>query len=255
VVGSSVPVSVAGTNFDASAVIQVSGSGVTVSNTQFVSATQITASFTIAGNAAPGGRTVTVTTANGTSNGVTFNVTLPPAPVLSSISPMVMNPGKTVTATLTGSNFVAGATSITFVTGTGVTVQNINVSGPTQFTADFVLAADASLSGHFFTVTTPGGTSNQRHFDVLLEPILTGLTPSGATAGSSVSVTISGANFYNGSTVQISGSGVTLSNIVKVNKTTITATFTVAAAASPGPRNVVVVTLAGASNAVPFTVP
>ena len=50
--GQGVAVTLTGTNFIAGATIGVSGAGITVSNTTVASATQITATFTIAGNAA-----------------------------------------------------------------------------------------------------------------------------------------------------------------------------------------------------------
>src|ERR1039457_2392998 len=59
--GSSVPVTLAGTNFMAGSTVVVSGSGVTAGSLVVGSATQITATLTIAANAAPGPRTVTVT--------------------------------------------------------------------------------------------------------------------------------------------------------------------------------------------------
>jgi len=253
-VGSTVPVTLNGNNFDASAVVNISGSGVTVSNVQLAGANQLTASFAIAGSAAAGGRTVTVTTNTGTSNGLPFTVNLPPAPTLTSISPGVMNPSKTVAATITGTNFMAGATTITLTTGTGASLQNLNVVSPTQLTVEVVLTANASLGGHSFTVTTPAGTSNSRFFDVFREPVINSLTPSSGVPGSSVTVNINGANFYNGATATISGAGVTLTNIVRVNNSLITATFNVAPGASAGPRDVRVVTLAGTSAPVSFTV-
>jgi hypothetical protein len=253
-IGSSVSVTLNGSNFDASAAINISGSGVTVSNVQFAGPNQLTADFAIAGNAAAGGRTVTVTTNNGTSNGLTFSVNFPPAPTLASINPSIMNPGKTVAATIIGTNFVAGATTISFTTGTGVTAQNLNVVSPTQLTVDVVLAANASLGGHFFNVTTPAGTSNTRFFDVLHEPVINTLAPNTTAPGSNLTVNVNGANFYNNATLTISGSGVTLTNIVRVNNSLITATFNVAPGAALGPRDVRAVTLAGTSAPVPFTV-
>src|SRR5579864_1868619 len=64
--GQSVPVTLTGTNLITGATIGVSGAGITVSNTT-VAGTQITATFTIAANAATGAQNVTVTTSGGTS--------------------------------------------------------------------------------------------------------------------------------------------------------------------------------------------
>jgi len=70
----SVAVTLTGSNFQAGATVTISGSGVSVSNVTVVSATQITATFTITSNASTGGRAVSVKTAAGTSGTQTFTV-------------------------------------------------------------------------------------------------------------------------------------------------------------------------------------
>ncbi len=107
--GQGVAVTLTGTNFVAGATIGVSGAGITVSNTTVASATQITATFTIAANAATGAQNVTVTTSGGTSGAQPFTVNLAP-PTLTSISPNSGVQGQGVAVTLTGTNFIAGAT-------------------------------------------------------------------------------------------------------------------------------------------------
>ena len=66
---------------------------------------------------------------------------LPPvAPTLTSVSPNLGIQGITVAVTLTGTNFVAGATTVN-VSGSGVSVSNASVAGATSLTASFVIAA------------------------------------------------------------------------------------------------------------------
>ena len=60
--------------------------------------------------------------------------------------------------TLTGTNFVVGATTVN-VTGGGVTVANVVVSSATSLTVDIVVEATATTGAHTVTVTTAGGTS------------------------------------------------------------------------------------------------
>ena len=50
------------------------------------------------------------------------------------------------------------------------------------------------------------------------------------------------------------GSGITVQNIVGVSRTTLTANFVIDAAAAVGPRSVIVITPAGITGAVTFTV-
>jgi hypothetical protein len=72
--GTSVPVTLTGTNFVAGATVAVSNPGIAVGSATVVSATQITATLTIAANAAPGAANVTVTTSGGTSGSIVFTV-------------------------------------------------------------------------------------------------------------------------------------------------------------------------------------
>ena len=57
--------------------------------------------------------------------------------------------------TLTGTNFVVGATTVAVVGG-GVTVTNTVVSSSTSLTANFVLDPSAALGARTVTVTTAG---------------------------------------------------------------------------------------------------
>jgi len=78
------------------------------------------------------------------------------------------------------------------------------------------------------------------------------ISPSSGAANSSVPITITGTNL-SGGTINISGTGVSASN-VSTSATQITATFTIAATAAAGVRNVTVTTAGGTSNAETFTV-
>ena len=113
-----------------------------------------------------GAHTVTVTTAGGTSGAQTFTVN-PPPPTLTSVAPNQGIQGATVAVTLTGTNFVVGATTVN-VGGGDVTVNNVVVGSSTSLTANFVLAL-ASLGGaRTVTVTTAGGTSGPQTFTITL---------------------------------------------------------------------------------------
>ena len=139
--GTTVAVTLTGTNFIVGATtVTVGGSGVTVTNVVVSSATSLTANFVIDPTAADGLRTVTVTTAVGTSGPRIFTIT-PPAPgvpTLTSVTPNQGIQGTTVAVTLTGTNFVVGATTVA-VAGGGVTVTNVVVGSSTSLTANFVL--------------------------------------------------------------------------------------------------------------------
>ena len=72
--GGAVAVQLFGTEFDANSVVTLSGTGITVSNTQFVNGTTVSTTLTLAAGATLGTRTVTVTTDAGASNTVAFTV-------------------------------------------------------------------------------------------------------------------------------------------------------------------------------------
>jgi sugar lactone lactonase YvrE len=147
--------------------IFVSGGGVTVSNVSAANDTALSATFNIAANATPGTRDVTVTTDSGTSGAVKFTISVPviPAPTLTSITPPTNVRGTTATLTLTGTNFVPGATSVS-ADGTGISITNVSVTGTTSLTATLTVAADANLGVHNVKAATAGGGSNALTFTV-----------------------------------------------------------------------------------------
>ena len=162
-------VTLTGTNFVVGATtVNVSGAGVTVNNVVVGSSTSLTADLRArSGRSCRSVRTVTVTTAGGTSGGQTFTINPPPAPTLTSVSPNQGIRGATVAVTLTGTNFVVGATTVN-VAGGDVTVNNVVVGSSTSLTANFVLDL-ASLGGaRTVTVTTAGGTSGAQTFTITL---------------------------------------------------------------------------------------
>jgi hypothetical protein len=124
--GAAVPVTLTGTNFVAGATVAVSNPGITVGSVTVVSATQITATFTIAANAAPGAANVTVTTSAGTSAQVVFTVNPPtstpvaiastPTGLTFSVSGTGCAPGAALIAPQTLQWTPGGACIVTFAT-------------------------------------------------------------------------------------------------------------------------------------------
>ena len=196
--------------------VNVSGTGVTCSAASIVvtADTTLTVNCTIANTAAATARSVTVTTAGGTSNAETFTVTPLPTPALTAISPASGAVGASaaspdvVAVTLTGSN-LSGATAVN-VSGTGVTcaANTIAVTGGTSLKVNCSIASTAAAGARNVTVVTPAGTSNAETFTVT--------KPGFALAGTTVPI-------VNGQLVlSISGTGsetVTVTNTNGVNET------------------------------------
>jgi len=249
--GQAVNVTLSGSNFVSGATVQVSGSGVTASSVSFVNSTTITAVFTVAGGATVGARSVTVTNpgpGGGASGSQTFTVTVPqnPVPVITSLNPNSANQGATnVDVQILGSNFVAGGSL--GITGVGITVNSAFFISSTQLSMNLTIAADAPLGARDVFVINPGpggGESNAVAFTITqaqnLVPTLTSVAPNSGAQGTAVPVTLTGTNFMVGSTVQVSGTGVTVSNVSVTNATTMTALFTIEAGATLSARDVTV---------------
>jgi len=153
-----VPVTINGTGFVSGSTVSLNPTGVTASNVSFVSATQLTATLTVAAGAATGGRDLTVTNPNGGSGTLTgaFSVAVPSI-AITSVTPNQGAPGATVPVTITGSGFAAGTTVA--LSGTGVSASNVSITSATQLTATLTIASGAALGARDITVTGSGGSS------------------------------------------------------------------------------------------------
>jgi len=90
-----------------------------------------------------------------------------PVPTLASISPISSNLGQTLNVVFTGTNFVNGASTVSF--GSDITVNTITVNSSTQITANITIPANAIIGAHNGTVTTAapgGGTTSSQIFTV-----------------------------------------------------------------------------------------
>ncbi|WP_280343313.1 IPT/TIG domain-containing protein, partial [Nocardia abscessus] len=223
-------VTITGTGFTGPTTVRF---GSTATTFTMNSPTQITA---IAPAGSAGTVQVTVTTAAGTSNGVSY--TYLPVPSLTSVSPSQGSTSGGTTVTLTGSG-LTGVTSVNF----GATpATSFTVNSDTQITA--VSPAGSGIVS--ITATGPGGTSNPVTFVYVIVPTITSISPTAGPASGGNSVTITGTNFTGPLTVRF-GSTAT---IFTVNSPTqITAT----APAGSGTVQVTVTGSGGTSNGVSYT--
>jgi hypothetical protein len=202
-----------------------------------VNATTITA--TTAAHAA-GAVDVTVTNAdtqNGTKTGA-FTY-LAPAPTVGSVAPLSGSIGGGTAITITGNNFVNGASvTIGGVPVTGVTVVNsTSITGLTGAHAAGVVNV---------TVTNPdtqSGTLTNGFTYVGPPPVVGSVAPTSGSASGGTAITVSGSNFLTGATVTVGGIAAT--GVTVVNATTIAATT---AAHAAGAVDVTVINPDGQSN-------
>jgi sugar lactone lactonase YvrE len=91
-------------------------------------------------------------------------------------------------------------------------------------------------------------------------PVLTSITPSTGAPGATITATLAGSGFAtgaclnSGTAVLVSGTGVTIGSVQVTSNTSLTATFVIAANATPGARDVTVANDGGKSATSPFTV-
>ncbi|MFI6446254.1 IPT/TIG domain-containing protein, partial [Kitasatospora sp. NPDC050543] len=182
---------------------------------------------------------VTVTTTGGTSNGLPYTYTVPPAPTLIVLSPSQGTALGGNTVTIVGSGFT-GASAVKF--GTTAASSFTVVSDST------ITAVSPAGSGTVqVTVTTPGGTSNGLPYTYTLPPAptLSVLSPSQGTAAGGNTVTIVGTNLTTTSAVKF---GTTSASFTVVSDSTITAV----SPAGSGTVQVTVTTTGGTSNGLPY---
>jgi hypothetical protein len=250
--GSAFTLTVNGTNFVASSVVNWNGSGRT---TTYVSATQLQAAITAADIATAGSASVTVF--NPTPGGGTSSPALPftinnPKPVLTSLSPAsIIDGGGAFTLTVTGSNFVKG--SVVRWNGSARTTTFVN---STELQASIPPSVDGTVSVTVFNPTPGGGTSGTQTFTVYNPvPVLMSLSPTSVLAGSgSLTLTVNGFNFNEGAVVQWNGSALATTF---VNDTQLQATVPANNVAVAGSAIVTVANPApsvSASNGATFTI-
>ena len=162
VIGTTVPVIIQGTNFAAGVTVAVSNPAVTVIGVSVNSGTQLTVTLKIASNAVLGVSSITVSGPGTSSQPLAFAIN-PPAPVLTAVSPNSGLPGQ-LSITLTGSNFVPGASVA--ANPSNVAIGSVAVVSSSQITAVLTIPAGTITEGLALSVATSGGTSNALTFAV-----------------------------------------------------------------------------------------
>lgn len=207
--------------------------GFTVNSVTVNSGTQLTANITIGATAAYGAVhnfTVTNTPAGGTSGAQIFTVDHP-VPTLASIAPTSGERLQTLNVVLTGSDFIAGVSSVNVPAG--FTVNSTTVDSPTQITANVTIGATAATGAQNFSVTNAapgGGTSAVQSFTVSNPaPTLTGIAPATGERLQTLDVVFTGTGFIQGvSGVSVVDPNITVNTVTVSSATQLTANVTIA---------------------------
>jgi hypothetical protein len=242
--GASTVVTLTGTSL--AGVTSVTAPNITVTNV-VATANTVTATFTSLASAPVGPVSVTVTDANGTSNAITFTL-IGPIPTIASISPITGGTGATIPVTITGTGLTFGTLNLP----AGISVIGTPVTTFSQLTATIVIAGNAPLGAQSISVTTPGAgnTSNAVTFTVFaLSPLLNTIAPTAATAGTTVTVTLTGQGFTGVSKINTSAT-ITVSSFTIVSASQISATFVIDPLADT--QSISVTNPNGTSNMVTF---
>ncbi len=240
-------VTITGTNFVAGTPLAAvfSGTLITVNSTTFVDATHIKANINIDAAATTGARTITVTNGDkGVSAAAgSFTIFNPTAINITSVSPTTIGQGANgVLFHIYGANFVSGAT-VTFSSSRFVVAGTLTQTGPATFVdaghlTVLVNTTTSSVASSNVTVTNPDLTTFALTAAVatIARPTITSIAPSSVLVGTGTDVVITGTGFQAGATVAfpVTSTGITLSNVVVVSATSITAHIDTTAAATLG---------------------
>ncbi|MEI6208005.1 MAG: IPT/TIG domain-containing protein [Desulfuromonadales bacterium] len=247
-------VTINGTNFVAGAPLAAvfSGTGITVTSTTFVSATQLSANINIDAAATLSARTITVTNGDkGVSSAAgSFTVIDPTAVNITSVSPTTIGQGANgVLFHIYGANFGTSA-NVTFSSSRFVVASTLTQTGPATVVDSghlTILVNTTTSSVASANVTVTNVTPNTQTFTLntavatIARPTITSITPSSLLQGTATDVTIVGTGFQTGATVAfpVTSTGITLSNVV-VTGTQITAHVVTTATATLGIQTVTI---------------
>lgn len=178
-------------------------------------------------------------------------------PTLTTYSPTRGTQGSTVTLTFVGANFSSRLLQLRFSPSQGITVQSITAQSPREIVAQIQIAA-STVAGSYkidlldadhdmvapvpFTVTAAQTGCSPAVLAAgcgTPQPVIREMTPLSGRQGTTVQLTLSGANLAASAAVQmIPATGLTIGKPVLVNRSEIMAQVVIAASAPLGPRMV-----------------
>jgi hypothetical protein len=190
--------------------------------------------------ASTGTFTVAVTVSNqfGTTEVVTTqaNVVLAPAPTVTGVSPSTLLQGaKSVTLTVTGTNFTNNSTSTVAFSAAGVTVSSVTWKNASTLTVKAAIASNATTGAGDVSVTTPGGTATCTGcLTIDAPPTITSVSGGPLAPGATTTVTVGGTGFQTGLQVTTTIPGATVGIIGSPSATSFTVPITVPSGTATG---------------------
>ena len=244
--GQTVNLTLTGAGFISGVTTAGFGGNIVVNSLVVKSAAQMTANISIDVNAVPGARGISATNPSPGGGTATLAAVLTvenPVPGLTSLSPVSGNRGTSVNVALTGANFIAGLSQVSF--GPDIQVNAVTVSSPSQVTAGITIAPGASTGARDVLVShaAPGGgtVTMSGGFSVTNPvPTVSSVTPVSAGRGGVLNVKISGAQFISGVTSLSFGPDISVSNLVVKSSTELQASISISSLPAVGARAVTI---------------
>ncbi|MHC4473987.1 MAG: hypothetical protein ACYTDY_16110 [Planctomycetota bacterium] len=228
---------------------------------QSSSDTSASLQLTIDAAAAPGERIISLTTPGGTVS-VSFTVNPAGGLVVDSVSPTpIAKQGIGLDLAISGQNLAGLDASNVTVSGNGVTVSSATAAPDgTLLDLSLDVAVDAEPGTHAVVIESVLGGAVLQLYVQRPAPSIAMVSPGAGEIGTTVPLTITGANLTGAALVITSGAGgpggVTISDVVTPDDSTLTATLVIDAALSPEgePRLLIVTTESGQVTAEFFIV-
>jgi hypothetical protein len=208
----------------------------------------ITANITVNTTATAGQYSVTTTTLGEIATGVNVFTVSQSEPELLAVVPSSGVQGLTASpVTITGAftNFVGGTTTANF--GTGITVNSVNVTSPTQAQANITVAPTTTLGYRNVSVTTGSQVVNLTNaYNVIQGPaeIVGPLSPASGSEGQQYNVVVTGSqtHFAQNITTASFGGGIQVTGVTVTGLLSATVTINIPNSTPLGAYNVVLTT-------------
>ncbi len=225
---------------------------VTVNSVTISSSTSLTANISVAANAIIGARTITVTTNSEVAMGTGLFAIHAGIPTVT-VNPTFGVEGTNPTITITGvfTHFTQDLTTANFG-GSDITAGAVTVNSPTQATVQIQISIGASTGARTISINT-GTETALGSFNVIAGvPAIIIASPNVGGQSATVTVNLTGnfTSWVNGTTVASFGPGIKVGGgtagafgpVTVTNSNQLTATLTIDASATLGPRDITVKT-------------
>jgi outer membrane protein assembly factor BamB len=231
--GSTQTLTLTGSGFSGTPSVFVSDTNVTVNSVKVVSPTTLSVSVTAGASADIGPRDITVIEPGPTADTCTSCLNVTSTPTVTAVSPKAVGQQAALYLTLTGTGFTP-TTKVSF-SAAGITGTSIKYLSPTSVQVWTTVTGTAPVGTSDVTVTTPDGTATCSAC-LTIDPHATikAISPTSIAAGTSATISVTGANFVSGLTVSTTIPGSTVGTPTSVTATSLSVTVTVPTGVTAG---------------------